>query len=157
MFASNPPPIVETISDEADLLDLDPDKDLLDGGKTEASASEYEGDLKEMPYKMLFGYKECRVKFTQPIDKGTFVLVCGNGYGTCPRAGHNVVAEDSRGLKGFYETARTIKYLDQKLNTFQSVEERNVEILKVKEIREKGLLEAASCFKGSSTSPLEYN
>jgi hypothetical protein len=50
--------------------------------------------------------------------------------------------------------ARTIKYLDGKLNTFQSVEERNIDLLKEKEIREKGLLEAASFFKGSSTSPL---
>jgi hypothetical protein len=32
---------------------------LPDGDKMEVLALEYEGDLKEMPYKMLFGFKEC--------------------------------------------------------------------------------------------------
>jgi hypothetical protein len=182
MFTNDPPPIVETISKEDDLLN--PDKDLSDGGKTEASASEYEGDLKDMPYEMLFGLKECRVKFTQPIDKGTFIRVCGNGYrlkechvkytqpidkgtficvcvcvcgnryGNCPRPGHNMVAKDRRGHECFCKLAWNIKDLDGKCNAFQSKEGRNVKLLKEREIHEKGLLEAASFFKGISTSPL---
>jgi hypothetical protein len=91
----DPPPIVETVNKGDDLFDPT-DDELSDGDKTEVPASEYEGDLKEMPYKMLFGFKECRVKFTQPVDKKAFVRVCGKKYGTCPRAGHNLIQEGER-------------------------------------------------------------
>ncbi len=42
MFTNNPAPIVETVSEEDNILERE-DDELLDGGKTEASASEYEG------------------------------------------------------------------------------------------------------------------
>jgi hypothetical protein len=47
-----------------------------------------------------------------------------------------------------------VKYLDGKLATFQSAEDRNVELLRDKEARNKGLLEAASYIQGIDTSPL---
>jgi hypothetical protein len=75
----DPLPTVETVTETDDLFDP-PDDDLSDGDKTEALASEYEGDLKKMPYRMLFGPKECRVKFTQPVDRKAFVRVCGNKF-----------------------------------------------------------------------------
>jgi hypothetical protein len=64
------------------------------------------------------------------------------------------VAEDGRCHEGYCNTALTIKYLDGKLNTFQSTEDRNAkQVVKEKEVHDKGLLEAASFLKGNNTSP----
>jgi hypothetical protein len=147
----DPPPLaVETVLKGTDFFD--PDDESL-GDKTEASASEYKGDLKEMPFKMFFGDKECRVKFTQPVDKKAFICVRGNKYGVCERVGHNVIQESGRAKEVVYETARTVKYLYGKLDTYQSKEERGAELLKEKAACKKGLLEAASFLQGSGTSP----
>jgi hypothetical protein len=106
-----------------------------------------------MPYKMLFGNKECRVKFTQPVDKKAFVRVYGNNYGTCAGAGHNVIKDSRRAKEDFYETVHMVKYFNGKLGTFQSKEDRDAELLQEKVACNKGLLEAASYIQGIGTSP----
>jgi hypothetical protein len=111
-----------------------------------------------MPYRMLFGHKECRVKFTQPVDRKAFVRVCGNNFGACARAGHNLVQEKERVKEGFYGTAHTVKCLDGKLATFQSAEERNTVLLKEKEDDDdKNDAEAEEAEETESESETEEN
>jgi hypothetical protein len=63
-------PLVETIDNEGDQFDLDEDdSELSEGGQTEGSASEYEGDLKERPFMMKFASRECQVKFASPLTR----------------------------------------------------------------------------------------
>jgi hypothetical protein len=89
-------------------------------------------DLKERPFMMRFGPRECHAKLAQPKDRKVFLRVCGNKYGGCPRVEHNLMQESIHGLKGFYETAQTQKNLDGKLHTFQSIKDRNAGLLEEK-------------------------
>ena len=48
-----------------------------DDADSRISASEFEGDLKDIPKHMLFGKEECGAIFCLASDKGAFVRVCG--------------------------------------------------------------------------------
>jgi hypothetical protein len=94
----------------------------------EASASDYEGKLQEAPVKMLFGPKECRRIFEQASDHNAFLRVCGNKDRSCKR-GHTVL---DQAREGYYDTVVFRKYVDGKLHTFQSKEERQTKLRQLK-------------------------
>jgi hypothetical protein len=133
------PPLVETVhDDDASFVDSVPDDDLSEA-ETEASISDYEGDIKSAPLRMYFGPKECLAIFKLPSDRNAFIRVCGREQGACTR--NHAVLERAR--EGFYDTVASRKYVDGKLHTFQSKKERDAELQEAKAARDLQLAESA--------------
>jgi hypothetical protein len=133
------PPLVETVyEDDASFGDSVPDDDFSEAG-TEASVSDYEGDIKRAPSRMFFGPKECLGIFTLTSDKGAFDRVCGREISNCKR-NHAVV---ERAEEGYYDTVASRRYVDGKLYTFQSKKERDIELKQAKADRVAQLAESA--------------
>jgi hypothetical protein len=132
------PPIAETADEGGgSFRDSEPDDDFSESG-TEASVSDYEGNVKGAPLRMFFGPKECLRIFEQPADRGTFVRVCGRSESTCKR-NHSML---ERAREGFYDTVASRKYVDGRLHTFQSKQERSAELQKSKASRDAQLAES---------------
>ena len=150
------PPAVETIDDLFESEDED------DPGEDESrvSASEFDGDLAELPDRMLFGEEECGAIFGLPSDKGTFLRVCGCSVATCKRDGHKAARLTNRAKPGSYETIRSRKFVDGKLETWVPAEEyeADMEARKKEQARELEeaaalLIRAKSCLLYTSPSP----
>jgi viroplasmin and RNaseH domain-containing protein len=140
------PPLVETVNEaSAD------DDDGSEGGNTEGSVSEFDGEFDNMPFKMLFGVRECRVPFTLIQDRDKFTRVCGQRYGACTRSGHNL--QDDRGPEGYYETVVARKFVDGKLESFQTIEDRQTELAQEQRLRNAELKAAAAYLKNLGASP----
>jgi hypothetical protein len=124
--------------------------DGLSESETEASVSDYEGKLKDAPLKMFFGPRECRRIFELSGDQGSFVRICGNKDESCKR-GHSML-EQAR--EGYYDTVASRKYVDGKLHTFQSKEERQGKPAKLKAERDEQLVESAKFIVSLGETPL---
>ena len=133
MFTDDDPPFVDTV-DENEGSFLDSGDDLSEAG-TESSVSAYEGDITDAPLKMFFGPKECRRIFEQASDQNAFVRVCGRKEDACKR-GHAVLQQ---AREGYYDTVASRKYVDGRLHTFQSKQERRDELKNMKASRDEQL------------------
>jgi hypothetical protein len=132
------PPIVESVelsfgSDEED----DPGDE-----ESQVSASDYEGDLSDIPIRMMFGSEECGAIFSLTSDKGAFFRVCGCRLTKCVR-GHKASRLTNRAKPGSYETIRSRKYVDGKLETWIPVEEYEADARARKSKQAEDLAEAA--------------
>ena len=118
----NDPPVVETV--EA-VSNEDYEEDQGDD-ESQISASDFEGDLGTIPVRMMFGPEECGAIFSLPSDKGSFFRVCGCRLDKC-RRGHHASRLTNQAKPGSYETVRSRKYVDGKLETWIPVEEYEAE------------------------------
>ena len=127
------PPMVETV--EA-LSDEESEDDPGDD-ESQISASDFEGELGKIPVRMMFGAEECGAIFSLPSDKGAFFRVCGCRIDKCKR-GHQASRLTNQAKPGSYETVRSRKYVDGKLETWIPVEEYEAErrALKLKQGQE---------------------
>jgi hypothetical protein len=132
------PPIVETAEDS---FDSEEDEDTGDE-ESQVSASEYEGDLSDIPVRMMFGTEECGAIFSLPSDKGAFFRVCGCRLEGCKR-GHQASRLTNQAKPGSYETVRSRKYVDGKLETWIPVEEYEASVRARKTKQAEDLKEAA--------------
>jgi hypothetical protein len=105
--------------DDLIIVGSDEDEDEVSETGTEASASDFAGNLLEVPDMMFFGEKECRAIFLMPSDQGVFQRVCGCRMGECKRMGHATLSltEEGRAPEGVYETAKSRKFVDGKLGS----------------------------------------
>ena len=94
--------------------------------ESQISASDFEGDLDKVPIRMMFGPEECGAIFSLPSDKGMFFRVCGCKLDKCKR-GHQASRLTNQAKPGSYETVRSRKYADGKLETWIPVEEYEAE------------------------------
>jgi hypothetical protein len=140
--------LVETVHEGDDLLD-----DGSDGGKTEGTMSDFDGEFEDMPFMMLFGPRECHAKLTLAINKGRCTRVCGQRYGSCNHVGHMLMQEEDRGPEGYYQTIKARKLVDGNLDSFQFREDRQAELLKEQELRAHDVATAAVFLKGLGKSP----
>ena len=118
----NEPPIVETAEES---FGSNEEEDAGDE-ESQVSASDYEGDLSDIPIRMMFGVEECGAIFNLASDKGAFFRVCGCRLEGCKR-GHQTSRLTNRAKPGSYETVRSRKYVDGKLETWIPVEEYEAE------------------------------
>ncbi len=132
------PPIVETAEDS---FDSEEEEDTGDE-ESQVSASEYEGDLSDIPVRMMFGAEECGAIFSLPSDQGAFFRVCGCRLEGCKR-GHQASRLTNQAKPGSYETVRSRKYVDGKLETWIPVEEYEASVRARKTKQAEDLKEAA--------------
>jgi hypothetical protein len=73
-------------------------------------ASEFDGDLTDIPKHMLFGKEEYGAIFCLASDKGAFVRVCACKATDCNQDGHKTIWLTSEGIgkAGSYETVRLL-------------------------------------------------
>lgn len=128
------PPVVETV--EA-LSDDEYEEDYQGEDESQVSASDFDGDLNEIPLRMMFGTAECGAIFSLPSDKGAFLRVCGCNLERC-RRNHQTSRLTNRAKPGSYETVKSRKYVDGKLETWIPMEEYETDMraLKVKQGQE---------------------
>lgn len=136
---TNDPPVVETVDDEeGSFIESIPYDDTSEA-ELEASVSDYEGNVNSAPLRMFFGPKECLRIFEQASDRTEFIRVCGREESTCKR-NHSAL---ERAQEGFYDTVASRKYVDGRLHTFQSKQDREAELQKSKAARAAQLAESA--------------
>ncbi len=111
--------------------------------ESQISASDFEGDLDKVPIRMMFGPEECGAIFSLPSDKGMFFRVCGCKLDKCKR-GHQASRLTNQAKPGSYETVRSRKYADGKLETWIPVEEYEAERRARKEKQVHEFAEAAA-------------
>jgi len=138
--------------ESSDALDLDEVKDFdlaVDGqsqdGQSLASedVSDYDGNPKAAPRRVYIGPGRCRKVFqlTSDVDDDVW-RVCG-GPEDCRRSGHKSI--DDYGAVGTYETIKTSTYTDGLVHTYQSWEEEEEQLSKMKALQ----LEAMDRLTGS--------
>jgi hypothetical protein len=140
------PPIVETVEDS---FESDEDDDPGDEA-SQVSASEYGGDLDDIPIRMMFGAEECGAIFSLASDQGAFFRICGCRLAKCNR-GHKASCLTNRAKPGSYETIRSCKFVDGKLETWIPVEEYEAEAHARKSKQAKDLAEAANILARART------
>jgi viroplasmin and RNaseH domain-containing protein len=140
------PPLVETAGDS---LSSEEEEDTGEE-ESQVSASEYEGNLSDIPVRMMFGSEECGAIFSLHSDKGAFFRVCGCRLEGCKR-GHQASRLTNRAKPGSYETIRSRKYVDGKLETWIPVEEYEAEARARKAKQAEDLKEAASLLTKART------
>jgi hypothetical protein len=121
-FSTEPeePLLVEDASEEEQVefeAAFEEEEEEMGDEKSITSASEFEGDLGELPERMLFGELECRAVFTLKSDNGSFHRVCGCRATDCTRDGHTALrlSGQGRGLEGTYEPVKARRYVDGSL------------------------------------------
>jgi hypothetical protein len=107
-------PYVETVTDA--IGSQDGDKEHKDD-ESRVSASEFDGDLGDLPDRILFGEEECGAIFCLPFDKEAFLRVCGCSLDTCKCEGHNASHLTDRAKPGGYATNCSCKFVDGKLHS----------------------------------------
>jgi viroplasmin and RNaseH domain-containing protein len=123
-----------------------------DDANSRASASEFGGDLSTIPKRMMFGMEECRAIFSFSSDNGAFMRVCGCNANSCQRDGHKISRLTSEGLAkpGSYETVRSRKFVDGKVETWVPVEVYEAELRAAKAKQDQELLSAGAFLKARS-------
>ena len=123
-------PVAETVDDFSE-------EESEGDDESQISASDFEGDLATIPLRMMFGPEECGAIFSLSSDKGAFFRVCGCKVEKC-RRGHQASRLTNQAKPGSYETVRSRKYADGKLETWIPVEEYEAErrARKAKQVQE---------------------
>ena len=123
-----------------------------DDARSHVSASDFEGNLSDIPKRMLFGMEECRAIFVLPSDHGAFVRICGCKAQDCHRDGHRTTRLTGEGLgkPGSYETVRSRKFLDGKLETWIPIEEFEADLQAAQAQQKQDLAEAANFLQARS-------
>ncbi len=78
------PLFVSTVEDNDESVEDDDDDDDVE---SRISASDFEGNLSDIPKRMLFGLEECGAIFVLPSDNGAYVRICGCKANDCHREG----------------------------------------------------------------------
>jgi viroplasmin and RNaseH domain-containing protein len=143
------PLYVSTVEDNDESVEDDDDDDDVE---SRISASDFEGNLSDIPKRMLFGMEECGAIFVLPSDNGAFVRICGCKAKDCHREGHRTtrLTGDGLGKPGSYETVRSRKFVDGKLETWIPVEEYEADLYAAKAKQKQDLSEAASFLQARS-------
>jgi viroplasmin and RNaseH domain-containing protein len=143
------PLYVTTVEDG---LESDEAEDEEDDANSRVSASDFEGDLKDIPKRMLFGVEECGAIFSLPSDHGKLVRICGCKAAECNRDGHRTtrLTGDGLGKPGSYETVRSRKFVDGRLETWIPVEEYEADLQAAQVKQKSDLFEAAQFLKARS-------
>jgi hypothetical protein len=147
---SNEIPDATTIGhDDDDSLGSDEGSEASDQG-SKVSASEYDGDLADMPSKILFTELECRRRVTNyKNDPEDLIRVCGNRFGSCSRS--HVGA--TRYGAGVYQTvAGRNRFVDGQGGTCISNEEYQ-EMLRVENLVRNQDMAAAGRALGARNTP----
>jgi viroplasmin and RNaseH domain-containing protein len=132
-----------------------------DDADSRVSASEFDGDLSTIPKRMMFGEDECGAIFSLSSDNGAFMRVCGCNINSCLRDGHRTarLTSEGTGKPGSYETVRSRKFVDGKVETWIPVEVFEAELRVAKAKQDQALHDAGSFLKertpeaGKGTSP----
>jgi hypothetical protein len=123
-----------------------------DDAQSRVSALEYDGDLTTIPKLMMFGVEECGAIFSLASDNGAFMRVCGCNVKSCVRDGHRTARLTSEGTAkpGSYETVRSRKFVDGKVETWIPVEVFEAE-LRVAQLKQDQDLHEAGAFLKART------
>jgi hypothetical protein len=92
--------IVETPSDEEEGVLFEQDEEVeegMDDNASMASASDFEGNKDDLPYRMMFDKDICRAIFTLTSDGNAFKRVCGCLAKDCNRVGHSTLRTSING------------------------------------------------------------
>ena len=143
------PLYVTTVDDDNESNEAE---DEEDDANSRVSASDFEGNLSDIPKRMLFGLEECGAIFVLSSDHGKFVRICGCKAQECHREGHRTTRLTGEGLgkPGSYETVRSRKFVDGKLETWIPVEEYEADLQAAKAKQKQDLFEAANFLKARS-------
>jgi hypothetical protein len=148
LFREPEPTFVETVASDSE------GEHFSDTG-TEASISDYEGDVKLAPKTGYFALMTCRFIFQQASDKGEFIRVCGCVGNSCKRTGHKLLDPTQRAEVGWYDTVQSRKFVDGKLHTFVSKEDHQAKEMLMKAERDLQLKASAKYLNGSPTESEE--
>jgi hypothetical protein len=142
---------VSTVAEDNDSFDEEGYEDD-DDARSHVSASDFDGNLSDIPKRMLFGMEECRAIFALPSDHGAFVRICGCKAQDCHRDGHRTTRLTGEGLgkPGSYETVRSRKFVDGKLETWIPIEEFEADLQAAKAQQKQDLSEAANLLQARS-------